>query len=350
VTRAGAVIDLLRSDARPMGRQGAGAIHHVAFRAETDDAQLEWGERLRMAGLQATQVIDRQYFHSIYFREPGGVLFEIATDPPGFAVDEPEGELGRALKLPPRVRGEPRLHRAPPAAPPGPGHDARRERRPRTETSASRRAARHSLRARLAVVALHGRGGSPEDMLALVEHLALPDVACLAPEARGGSWWPQSFLAPLRANEPALSSASGRSSASCGASTRRASPQAASRARLQPGRLPRARVRGARRTRVPGRSPASREAFWARARQRVLGARTFTATRPSGSTTPVALREPTSSWDATSVIRTSRSPECARARRFYRVWAGEVRTDIYPGAGHGVLDAEIQALRGLLNR
>src|SRR5829696_3187832 len=64
-------------------------------------------------------------------------------------------------------------------------------------------------RARLAVVMLHGRGGSPDDMLGLAEHYALPDLAYLAPEAAGGSWWPQSFLAPLAANEPGLSSSLG---------------------------------------------------------------------------------------------------------------------------------------------
>ena len=98
----GRVVDLLRSDAPSIGRQGTGTIHHVAFRAETPEVQREWRERLREAGLDATPVIDRQYFRSIYFREPGGVLFEIATDPPGFAADEAPDELGQALKLPPR--------------------------------------------------------------------------------------------------------------------------------------------------------------------------------------------------------------------------------------------------------
>ncbi|MFN0113677.1 MAG: ring-cleaving dioxygenase [Paracoccaceae bacterium] len=96
----GRVIDLIRSDARVSGRQGAGTIHHIAFRAESDAAQLEWRERVLSAGLQVSPVMDRNYFHSIYFREPGGVLFEIATDPPGFSVDEPVETLGTALKLP----------------------------------------------------------------------------------------------------------------------------------------------------------------------------------------------------------------------------------------------------------
>jgi glyoxalase family protein len=96
----GTVIDLMRSDAPSIGRQGAGSIHHVAFRAESDALQREWQDRLASAGHPTTPVIDRQYFNAIYFREPGGVLFEIATDPPGFAVDEDPAHLGEALKLP----------------------------------------------------------------------------------------------------------------------------------------------------------------------------------------------------------------------------------------------------------
>ncbi len=98
----GAVVDVMRSDAPSIGRQGAGTIHHVAFRAEDDAVQAEWRDRLASAGLGVTPVIDRQYFNAIYFREPGGVLFEIATDPPGFAVDEDESHLGESLKLPPK--------------------------------------------------------------------------------------------------------------------------------------------------------------------------------------------------------------------------------------------------------
>jgi len=98
----GSAVDLMRSDTPSIGRQGAGTIHHVAFRAESRQAQDEYRERVAERGLDVTPTIDRQYFHSIYFREPGGVLFEIATDPPGFAVDEPPEALGQALKLPPQ--------------------------------------------------------------------------------------------------------------------------------------------------------------------------------------------------------------------------------------------------------
>ena len=98
----GTVVDIMRSDAPSFARQGAGTIHHVAFRAKDDAEQLEWQEKLRTAGFGVTEVRDRQYFNAIYFREPGGVLFEIATDPPGFATDEDMAHLGEALKLPPQ--------------------------------------------------------------------------------------------------------------------------------------------------------------------------------------------------------------------------------------------------------
>ena len=96
----GNVIDLIRTDAPAKARPGAGTIHHVAFRARSDMEHRDWQEVLAAYGHPTTPVIDRQYFNAIYFREPGGVLFEIATDPPGFAVDEPVETLGQALKLP----------------------------------------------------------------------------------------------------------------------------------------------------------------------------------------------------------------------------------------------------------
>jgi glyoxalase family protein len=96
----GTCLDLLcQPDARPAS-MGVGTIHHVAFRAATSECQLHWREKLTQMGQDVTPVLDRQYFRSIYFREPGGVLFEIATDPPGFAIDEPLETLGQHLKLP----------------------------------------------------------------------------------------------------------------------------------------------------------------------------------------------------------------------------------------------------------
>ncbi len=98
----GTVVDLRRVPGFWAGAGGVGTVHHVAFRAASDEAQLAQRERLSAAGVDVTPVVDRQYFHSVYFREPGGVLFEIATDPPGFTLDEPLAELGTSLKLPPR--------------------------------------------------------------------------------------------------------------------------------------------------------------------------------------------------------------------------------------------------------
>lgn len=96
----GNIIDIVRRDTSVAGRSGKGSIHHVAFRATTQDAQKTWQDRLASAGHRTTDVIDRQYFNAIYFREPGGVLFEIATDQPGFAIDEPLAQLGSNLMLP----------------------------------------------------------------------------------------------------------------------------------------------------------------------------------------------------------------------------------------------------------
>jgi glyoxalase family protein len=85
----------------PRGSVAVGTVHHIAFRVPGDREQLEWRAKLVTADLDVTPPIDRQYFHSIYYREPGGVLFELATDPPGFTIDEPVEELGMHLKLPP---------------------------------------------------------------------------------------------------------------------------------------------------------------------------------------------------------------------------------------------------------
>lgn len=95
-------VDLFCEPGTEAGRMGVGTVHHVAFRAPDDEAQLEARETLLSLGLRPTPPIDRQYFRSIYTREPGGLLFEIATDPPGFAVDEAPGALGQSLKLPPQ--------------------------------------------------------------------------------------------------------------------------------------------------------------------------------------------------------------------------------------------------------
>jgi len=98
----GAFVDLREAGDFPRGRQGRGSVHHIAFRAVDDAAQAAMAQKLVAAHhMHPTGQKDRNYFRSIYFREPNGILFEIATDQPGFAVDEPASELGRSLKLPP---------------------------------------------------------------------------------------------------------------------------------------------------------------------------------------------------------------------------------------------------------
>jgi glyoxalase family protein len=92
-------IDVVVDKAANFGRAGAGSVHHIAFRAANDASQAEWRATIG-EHLGTTPILDRDYFHSIYFREPGGVLFELATDNPGFAVDEPVESLGEKLCLP----------------------------------------------------------------------------------------------------------------------------------------------------------------------------------------------------------------------------------------------------------
>ena len=98
----GGIVDLREAGEFLAARQGAGSVHHIAFRARDDADQAAMVAKLRKDfGLSTTEQKDRNYFRSVYFREPGGVLFEIATDPPGFAIDEPANSLGQSLKLPP---------------------------------------------------------------------------------------------------------------------------------------------------------------------------------------------------------------------------------------------------------
>lgn len=96
-----AAVDLIVDPTLPRARQSAGSVHHIAWRVRTDEEQVAWRERLRSADVNVTEVIDRKYFRSIYFREPGGILYEIATDPPGMNVDEDWPALGMKLQLPP---------------------------------------------------------------------------------------------------------------------------------------------------------------------------------------------------------------------------------------------------------
>jgi glyoxalase family protein len=99
-------LDVIEQRDGSFGNISAGTVHHIAFRAATAEEQRQWRETLSARRFAVTPVIDRQYFHSIYFREPGGILFEIATDDPGFAIDEPLDQLGQQLKLPPQFESQ----------------------------------------------------------------------------------------------------------------------------------------------------------------------------------------------------------------------------------------------------
>jgi glyoxalase family protein len=102
----GAELHVAAEPAASPGRQGAGGVHHVAFRVPDDKAYEEWQKRLADHGMPSSGPVDRYYFRSLYFREPGGVLFELATDGPGFAVDEPKETLGEKLALPPFLEAQ----------------------------------------------------------------------------------------------------------------------------------------------------------------------------------------------------------------------------------------------------
>ena len=93
-------IDVIEDTNTPRAVSGAGSVHHIAFRTANDEEQEEWRRKILEHGLYPTEMVDRNYFHSIYFREPGGILFEIATDQPGFMIDESFENLGTELKLP----------------------------------------------------------------------------------------------------------------------------------------------------------------------------------------------------------------------------------------------------------
>ncbi len=102
----GGIVDLREAKGFLPGRLGRGSVHHIAFRAADDASQATMATLVKEHGLQPTHQLDRQYFRSVYFREPGGILFEIATDVPGFAVDEPVATLGHDLKLPPFLEAQ----------------------------------------------------------------------------------------------------------------------------------------------------------------------------------------------------------------------------------------------------
>ncbi len=97
----GKTVEVVAAPEAPAAKNGLGTVHHVAFAVDNGDDQLKLRGELVKLGRQVTEVLDRQYFRSIYFREPGGILYEVATVPPGFGVDEAPADLGKGLKLPP---------------------------------------------------------------------------------------------------------------------------------------------------------------------------------------------------------------------------------------------------------
>lgn len=124
----GRYLDVVVDPEAPQGRMGTGSVHHIAFRVPTEREQALWQNALRREGVGVTAVRDRSYFKSIYFHEPAGILFEMATDTPGFTVDEPFRQLGGSLKLPPQYEGmRPGIEAAlPPLRRPGSEHLLRR--------------------------------------------------------------------------------------------------------------------------------------------------------------------------------------------------------------------------------
>lgn len=167
----GSYYDLLVDPGAPVARQGSGTVHHIAFRARSEAELLGWQQHLRKVGSPVTEVRDRKYFKSIYFHEPSGVLFEIASDPPGFAVDEPVESLGRSLMLPDQY--EPMRDKIEQQLPPlrstdfvhqfvGAGENNDKE---------------------VTLVALHGTGGNEKDLIPLAR-LVSENSAVISPRGQ----------------------------------------------------------------------------------------------------------------------------------------------------------------------
>lgn len=175
-TSRGIFYDLLIDPQAEAGSQGSGSVHHIAFRTPDENTQQYWRSVLREADYRVTEIIDRKYFKSIYFREPGGVFFEIATDPPGFTVDESVEHLGESLQLPDIY--EPMRSMIEKNLPPltsntfvyqyvEPQRDANE----------------------LTLVALHGTGGDEHDLIPLAQQLG-QGAAIISPRGRvkEGQW------------------------------------------------------------------------------------------------------------------------------------------------------------------
>jgi predicted esterase/catechol 2,3-dioxygenase-like lactoylglutathione lyase family enzyme len=175
--------DLLVEPEAEIGRQGSGSVHHIAFRTSDDKEQLLWQRSLLEGGYSVTGVRDRKYFKSIYFHEPGGVLFEIATDPPGFAVDEPVESLGEALQLPKNY--EPMRSEIKQNLPPL-----------RPNTFIHEYIEAHSSDNDMTIVALHGTGGDEHDFIPIAQKVG-GGAAIISPRGKVNEGGMNRFFARL---------------------------------------------------------------------------------------------------------------------------------------------------------
>jgi glyoxalase family protein len=190
------LVDVRRVGAGPRGTGGAGTVHHVAFTVPDDTTQLAVRERVEQARLRPTPVIDRSYFRSVYFREPGGVLFELATSSPGFTIDEPPAHLGESLKLPPQYEPHrteieavlPRIHL--PVPPTNVGFFAEASGPEDVSGEALGFIHRYlppsasgELAGSTTLLLLHGTGGDESDLLPLGRAL-LPGAGILSPRGK----------------------------------------------------------------------------------------------------------------------------------------------------------------------
>lgn len=176
VVPVGSILDVLEAPEMSASQLGAGIVHHIALRAVDDGQQGRWQTALHAAGFGVTEQRDRHYFRSVYFRERGGVLFEIATDGPGFAIDEPAEAMGMGLMLPAQFESA-RAHLAahlPPIVVPVPEHPVLGSHVHRWLPASDRTPATPTL------VLLHGTGGDENDLIGLAQRLA-PEASILSP-------------------------------------------------------------------------------------------------------------------------------------------------------------------------